>query len=173
VANLLAVFGKVVLPSTMPFCFRFRPSVAVPLFPMRLMPDSDLPALCDHCTGAIPAFAREVRLSFSMFSFNNGKFHLPSPFESPSPPTQRRAASGYVCRWEARLDRRLILKTRSPGVLSSSTANDYVKRTSIRPRCQRVSALGQKRTRAAHSAMSAKSHSRHCLRIISMKLWFT
>jgi hypothetical protein len=30
----------------------------------------------------------------------------------------------YFCRWEMRLDRRLILKTRSPGVLPSSSTND-------------------------------------------------
>jgi hypothetical protein len=32
----------------------------------------------------------------------------------------------------------LILKTRSPGVLASSSTNDGVKRISIRPRCQLV-----------------------------------
>jgi hypothetical protein len=57
VDSLLPVFGKVVLPSPMPFCFRFPPTVASKGSSMRPMPDSDLPALCDHRIIAKRAFA--------------------------------------------------------------------------------------------------------------------
>jgi hypothetical protein len=40
------------------------------------MPDSDLPALGDHCLAAILAFARQARLSFSTFSFNDSEFEF-------------------------------------------------------------------------------------------------
>jgi hypothetical protein len=49
--------------------------------------------------------------------------HLLTPMLSPPRSVERERTSDYVCRWEARLDRRLILlilKTRSPGVLPSS-----------------------------------------------------
>src|SRR5262245_36587034 len=63
----------------MPFCFRFPPTVAGTGSSMRPMPDSDLPALCDHCIIANRAFAREAPLSFPTFSFNGSEFHLLSP----------------------------------------------------------------------------------------------
>jgi hypothetical protein len=43
---------------------------------MRPMPDSDLPALCDHCIIAKRAFAREARLSFLTFSINDSEFEF-------------------------------------------------------------------------------------------------
>jgi hypothetical protein len=40
------------------------------------MPDSDLPALRDHCIAAKRAFARETRLSLLTFSFNDREFEF-------------------------------------------------------------------------------------------------
>jgi hypothetical protein len=40
------------------------------------MPDSVVPALCDHCIAAKKAFAREASLSFSTFFSNESEFHL-------------------------------------------------------------------------------------------------
>jgi len=60
----------------LPFCFRFPPTVAGTGSSMRPMPDSDLPALCDHCIIAKRAFAREASLSSSTFSFNDSEFEF-------------------------------------------------------------------------------------------------
>src|SRR5882672_8784584 len=75
----LPVFGKLVFPCAMPFCFRLPPTVAGAASPMRPMPDYMRPALRDHCIATSGAFGRQARPSFSTLSFNDGKFHLFSP----------------------------------------------------------------------------------------------
>jgi hypothetical protein len=82
VDNFLPGFGKVIFPSAMPFCLRFPPLVAGTGFQMCPMPDSVLPALCDHYVTAKTAFTPEASLSCSTFSFNDGEleFHLAFPF---------------------------------------------------------------------------------------------
>src|SRR5215471_1772667 len=73
---LLPVFGKVVFPSAMPFCFSFPPMVAATDSPMRPMVDSVFSAFCGHCIAANGALGREAGPSFSTFSSNDSKFHL-------------------------------------------------------------------------------------------------
>src|SRR5437762_188016 len=75
VDNFLALSGKLVFPSAVPFRFILPPRIAKPTSFVSPVPNASFSALGDHVASAEATLARKIGLSFLAFSVYESKFH--------------------------------------------------------------------------------------------------
>ena len=73
--SLLPVCRKLILPSSMPFCFRLPPRIADANTSMRPVPNSVIAALSNHGSPARWACSGKPRLSLATLAFNICELH--------------------------------------------------------------------------------------------------
>ena len=75
VDNFLALSGKLVFPSAVPFRFILPPRIAKPTSFVSPVPNASFSALGNHGTSAETTLARKIGLSFLALSVYESKFH--------------------------------------------------------------------------------------------------
>src|SRR5437867_5737691 len=76
VDNFLALSGKLVFPSAVPFRFILPPRIAKPTSFVSPVPNASFSALGNHGTSAETTLARKIGLSFLALSVYESKFHV-------------------------------------------------------------------------------------------------